>query len=353
VSTRGVIGSNQTGAKSHGLHLHTTLAISSNGLPLGVLRAEFEAPAPKTTPATGRGDAADRKSYRWIESLRDCADLAATLPQTRLISVMDREADFFSLFEEQRRRPQLDLLVRAKHNRRLPNYDDKALRARLFDTLRTAPIQGQMQLSVARQSIRLKRSKCPAKPGRKARTATAALRHRQVTFESTLAERAGIEQITLWVMHVREETPPQGALPLEWFLLTTVVVPFNEQAQQILDWYCLRWRIEDWHRVLKSGCKTEELAHHSAERIKRDRHPHGHRLAHHADDPAWPRDRGRPACRRAVLGHRTQGTQRLRHFTRSAGNGDLGRRGALGRHPGRLRQPRAVWPWCAPAPCAG
>jgi hypothetical protein len=265
----GVIGSNQTGARSHGLHLHSTLAVSSNGLPLGVLRAQFEAPAPKTTPATGRGDAADRKSYRWIESLRDCADVAATLPQTRLISVMDREADFFSLFEEQRRRPQIDLLVRAKHNRRLPHDHDKALRARLFDTLRTAPIQGRMQLSVARQSVRLKRSKCPANPGRKARTATVALRYRQVTFESTLAEHAGSEPITLWVVHVREEAPPQGTAPLEWFLLTTVAVPSNEQAQQILDWYCLRWRIEDWHRVLKSGCKIEALAHHSAERLKR------------------------------------------------------------------------------------
>ena len=34
-------------------------------------------------------------------------------------------------------------------------------------------------------------------------------------------------------------------------------------------WYCLHWRIEDWHRVLKSGCRIEELAHHSAERLRR------------------------------------------------------------------------------------
>ena len=31
----------------------------------------------------------------------------------------------------------------------------------------------------------------------------------------------------------------------------------------------LRWRIEDWHRVLKSGCRIEELAHQTAERLKR------------------------------------------------------------------------------------
>jgi len=34
-------------------------------------------------------------------------------------------------------------------------------------------------------------------------------------------------------------------------------------------WYCLRWRIEDWHRVLKSGCKVKELANKTAERLER------------------------------------------------------------------------------------
>jgi hypothetical protein len=36
-----------------------------------------------------------------------------------------------------------------------------------------------------------------------------------------------------------------------------------------LRWYCLRWRIEDWHRVLKSGCNIEKLQHKTAERLKR------------------------------------------------------------------------------------
>ena len=40
-------------------------------------------------------------------------------------------------------------------------------------------------------------------------------------------------------------------------------------AQQMLHWYTLRWRIEDYFRVLKSGCKVEELQHHSAERLQR------------------------------------------------------------------------------------
>ena len=56
---------------------------------------------------------------------------------------------------------------------------------------------------------------------------------------------------------------------MEWFLLTTGEIESAEGAEQCLRWYCLRWRIEDWHRVLKSGCGIEELAHQTAQRLKR------------------------------------------------------------------------------------
>jgi len=44
-------------------------------------------------------------------------------------------------------------------------------------------------------------------------------------------------------------------------LLTTCEIGSVEDAEQSLRWYCLRWRIDDWHRVLKSGCGIEDLAH--------------------------------------------------------------------------------------------
>jgi len=56
---------------------------------------------------------------------------------------------------------------------------------------------------------------------------------------------------------------------VEWFLLTTMEIGSAEDAERCLRWYCLRWRIEDWHRVLKSGCRIEDLAHESAERLRR------------------------------------------------------------------------------------
>jgi hypothetical protein len=71
------------------------------------------------------------------------------------------------------------------------------------------------------------------------------------------------------VVHALEQNPPSQAKPIEWFLLTTIQITAAEAAEQCLRWYCLRWRIEDWHRVLKSGCRIEALGHQTAERLRR------------------------------------------------------------------------------------
>ncbi len=73
----------------------------------------------------------------------------------------------------------------------------------------------------------------------------------------------------MWIIHVSEDNPPPDAKAIEWFLLTTIDLNTTDDALACIKWYCLRWRIEDWHRVLKSGCKIEKLAHETAERLKR------------------------------------------------------------------------------------
>jgi len=262
----GVLGTNQTGAQSRGLHLHSTLAVTGAGLPLGVLRAACTAPTPKPD-----GDARPpsaipiekKETFCWIQAHRDCVAVAAAMPQTRLLSVMDREADFFELFDEQRRHPRVDLLVRAKHDRTLDGEPGK-----LFATVRQAPVGTRVQVQVPRQSARPKRAKQQARPQRAARTATLAVRYQAVHLRPPPYHK-GKAPIALWVLHAVEEHPPPGVAPVEWFLLTTLPLASPEDAIQCLRWYCLRWRIEDWHRVVKSACRIEALAHETAERLRR------------------------------------------------------------------------------------
>lgn len=261
----GVIGSNQTGAQSGGLHLHSTLALTTQGLPLGILRADCSAPTPRAKDDLRPASAIpieEKKTFAWIEGLRQCNALATALPDTRQVCVMDREADFFELFDEPRQSGRVELLVRAKH--------DRATREELnlFELVRQSPVRSQLRINVPRQSARAKKSKQKARDGHPQRDAHVNLRYREVELRPR-SRYPGQEGLRLGIVHVQEPSPPAGAERIEWFLITTCEITTPEQAQECLRWYCLRWRIEDWHRVLKSGCRIEALQHKTAERLKR------------------------------------------------------------------------------------
>ena len=259
----GVIGTNQTNAQSRGLHLHSTMVVSSDGVPLGILGAKCEAPEVKKKedkPSSNR-PIEEKKTFCWLESLRDSNALAEELSSTHQVCVTDREADFFEMFSEPRH-PQVDLLVRAKHNRCINGE------LKLFDTLRQSPVRSTLTIQIPRQSERPKLYKQKARPYRAKRTAKVVLRYQQIELPppAHLKNKASVK---FWVVHIREEIPPTNEIPLEWFILTTINVTSNQIAEQCIRWYRLRWRIEDWHRVLKGGCGTEKLQHKTAERLKR------------------------------------------------------------------------------------
>ena len=263
----GVIGTNNTGGQSRGLHLHSTLAVAPNGLPLGILQVQCTAPELRT-PEEKRPSHAipieEKDTFSWIKGFRDTVQAAAQIPNTRIVNVCDREADFFELFEEQRRNPSVELLVRANHNRVIQEGPGK-----LFDVLRQAPLQGRVQVNVPRQSARPKTRKTNALPKRPCRQAELEVRYQrfQLRPNSHYPDKEPIDGVCC--IHAVESVPPEGIKPIEWFLTTTIDIRSVEDAIQCLRWYCLRWRIEDFHRVLKSGCRIEEIAHETAERMRR------------------------------------------------------------------------------------
>ena len=123
-----------------------------------------------------------------------------------------------------------------------------------------------MQIEVQRSSARRGTRRQKASALREARTAQAELRWQTVELPAPSRREAALR---LQLVHVWERSAPEGVEALEWFLLTTVPVASIADAEQVLEWYRLRWRIEDWHRILKSGCKVEYLGHRTGERIER------------------------------------------------------------------------------------
>ena len=189
-------------------------------------------------------------------------DIAGQMAETRIIAVMDREADFFELFDERRRDPCVELLVRARYNR------CTAGNLKLFDAVRESEVRGQFCIHVERQSARSKKSKRQARGKRDERMAEVSVRYLPIEL-SPPAHHKDKAPIPMWIIHVVEDNPPQDVERIDWYLLTTLAVQCLADAEQCLRWHCLRWRIEDWHRVLKSGCRIEDAAHKTAERLKR------------------------------------------------------------------------------------
>ncbi|MGH9844934.1 MAG: IS4 family transposase [Blastocatellia bacterium] len=188
--------------------------------------------------------------------------LAKEMPSTHPVCVMDREADCYELFREPRHR-QVDLLVGARHDRWIEG-DTK-----LLDMLRQDSVRGTLNIRIPRQrASAANRANRRHAPKRDERTVQVSLRYREIELlpSSYWKDRSPLQ---LSVIHLLEENPPAGETPLEWFLLTTIPVTDNHFAERCVGWVRLRWRIEDWHRVLKSGCGAEALAHKTGERLKR------------------------------------------------------------------------------------
>lgn len=263
----GEFGTNQRGALAKGLKMHSALALSTRGVPLGVLRVQTWAPQ-AADENTHRNDLPieEKESYRWVQTYQEALAVALRIPKTHVVCVGDRESDMFELFDERRKRGgRVDILVRAQHNRCLEGQE-----AKLFDSLRQSPAQGQVSMAVPRQREKEGKPSQAGQPALPARTARVEVRFQEVTLcaphTSQLKDK---KPLRLFAVSLFEKNPPPGAARIHWLLLTTLEVHSLKQALKCVRWYCLRWRIEEWHRVLKSGCRILEHQNRSAEILVR------------------------------------------------------------------------------------
>lgn len=247
----GPIGSTANGPQ--GLHLHSTLAFSTQGTPLGFLDVQCWSRDPADFGKKAkrhRVPIEEKESFKWLKSLRAVAAVQASCPGTTLVSVGDREADLYELFEEAMKHPEgPKLLVRSEHDRQLQDEQQ-----RLWETMQSKPTQGIQVLQVPRQGSRA------------ARVAHLSIRHAAVSLLAPTGHNG--PAIAVWAVLAQEQDAPAGVKPLEWMLLTTVSVTSFEQATEKLVWYARRWGIEVLHRTLKSGCRIEKRQLEHAGRIE-------------------------------------------------------------------------------------
>jgi hypothetical protein len=238
-----------------GFGMHTTLALTPHGLPLGLLtQAFFTRPLgePAHTPNERRKlPIEEKESYRWLAAFEQT--IALTPEPVQVVTVCDREADIYELFALADKR-QASLLVRASADRCLAENKVK----HLWDKVERRRRVGELTVEITGNQ------KHPA------RQATVSLRFCQVTLKPPARPRPQekLPPVTLTAILVREEHPPAEIdEPIEWLLLTNTAVRSLEDAVQVVGWYCNRWQIEVYHKVLKSGCTVEACRLQTADRL--------------------------------------------------------------------------------------
>ena len=258
----GLIGRNQTNAESKGLILHTTMAVTPEGVALGIMKATCFTRKPKEEGSKER-PFEERESYLWVDHALTAEEIGQYMPDTRLILVCDRGADFANFIFICAGMKHCDLIVRAKADRVLPEENRT-----LFQLMDEQNEAGRITITVPRQSQRPKLSGKPAVKKVEKRKAELKVSFCKVKIAPS-PEMKGKAPIEVCAISAIEIDPPEGVKPVCWRLLTTLQVNSYEDAVQCIEHYTRRWTIEEFHRVLKTGCRVEYLAHRDAERIKR------------------------------------------------------------------------------------
>ena len=95
------------------------------------------------------------------------------------------------------------------------------------------------------------------------------LSYRRMTIRPPIAKRKRYPALTLTVLHAREPKEPVGRPRIDWKLITDLPVESHADAVEKLHWYAMRWKIEVFHKILKSGCRAEQARLRTAERLVR------------------------------------------------------------------------------------
>ncbi len=240
---------------ARGLFLHSLLAFRTDGVMLGVLDAQCWGREKSSGEKRARNAKSihEKESTRWVDELRVAGSAAQRLPKTQIIVMADREGDIYELHDgAQTGPPNLHVLVRAQHDRSLEGHQ------KLWSFMAAQPLGERRELSI------------PRRGNRGARSATVEIRWAIATIQApAVSPKKSWPSLQLQVIWVHEPVAPAGIEPLDWMLLTDLTVRTAAEAWEIVGWYCRRWGIEEWHRVLKSACRVEQRELKTDEHLKR------------------------------------------------------------------------------------
>lgn len=247
-------------SKRRGFFVHSTLALDAQtGTTVGLLDQRYW-----MRESSKRGQRHERKkrpyekkeSFKWQATAERLGTVLDRETMQRVISVCDREADIYQYLHYKLGHGER-FVVRAARDRALKVESTDAEERHLFAAMSKAISHGVVDVDV------------PQRGGRPARKATITLRAMRLKLHPTTRMPRPPEIVEVGVILALEEHPPKGAEPLTWFLLTTEPIANQTDILQVLNYYRLRWRIEEFHKAWKSGTGIEERRLQAPENIHR------------------------------------------------------------------------------------
>ncbi len=234
-----------------GLFVHSALAMTTTGIPIGLAWQNIYVRSPATRTEAYRKKAkmlpvSEKETGRWVEAIEhtkqvlhgtDDKNSPKAVTNTRIVMVGDRESDIYEVFQKGQELG-IDILVRTAQNRKLD--DDTKLFDKVLGGDVVATYETDVPLSV-----------------HKTRKAILTIRKSVVTIQQAKARRTSLP-ISMTVLNVMEEHPENEIEPIHWMLTTSLVVNTPKAAIEKVQWYMYRWRIERFHYTLKTGAFSIE-----------------------------------------------------------------------------------------------
>lgn len=236
-----------------GVLMHSSLVVTTDGLPLGLAAIKFwtrskfhGANALKRSINPTRVPIEQKESYRWLENVRQSTALLAE--PRRMVHIGDRESDIYELFSTAHQ-VGTHFLLRTCVDRLAGEGDHT-----VADEMREVKVHG-----LHRVEVRDKKGVVSE--------AVLELRYRRIRVLAPVAKQKLYPPLMLTVLHATERDAPKGRDRIDWKLVTDLPIRSRKEAVEKLNWYAMRWKIETFHKILKSGCKAEDVKLRTAERL--------------------------------------------------------------------------------------
>lgn len=266
-----------------GMLVHPVLVMTPQRVPLGVVDVdmwsrdedEFEKDSKQRKQERRKKPYEEKESYRWLAGYETACDLAAAAPNTKVVCVSDSEGDIYECFVAgsppttapadagvDAGTPRAEFIVRGCQDRTLEEEDQK-----LMQLLACKKPLGKMIVHVSKREASTGDGRKRRQP-RESRKAKVTVKTARTRLSPPHRTGVKLPAVYVNVILVREENPPDGEEPIEWMLVTSLPIATFEEACTAVGYYCCRWEIEVFFRVLKSGCKVEDLQFEREDRLQ-------------------------------------------------------------------------------------